>query len=92
MILSPAESTSLLSRLTEEDRLDYAAFETEMVAKRRQTAPTQKFPISVKTLVKFRCRCIRKKKPGECDCHICTIISVNSFFVGKDALLLVEAK
>ena len=82
MILSPAESTSLLSCLTE-DRLDYATFETEMVAKRRQTAPTQKFPISVKTLVKFPCRCIRKKKPGECDCHICTIISVNSFLWGK---------
>ena len=33
--------------------------------------------VGMKVFLKFRCRCVNKKKAGECDCPICTFIYVN---------------
>ena len=33
--------------------------------------------VGMKLFLKFRCRCVKKKKAGECDCPICTFIYVN---------------
>ena len=66
----------------ESSALEYGPFEAAMVSKRRAEL-RQIIRISLKTLLKYRCRCIKKKKPGECDCELCTVISVNSFLWSK---------
>ena len=51
-------------------------FETRL----REATKTEKRPagvyVGLKLLVKYKCKCIRKRSASECDCKICTLVEV----------------
>ena len=68
----------------------HAAKKAEIAAKRSKSASAaaakrkpEDLKISVKTLIRRRCKCAITKKPGECDCTICSPVDVNTFIWNK---------